>query len=130
MEREAEGKIDHKYVAFNQIKQIVHHKATNLRVNEGRRREIEQEHGKAINRTLTGQSAESLAADPFDSMSEEEAADRLHGLSPALYRIAIAHYIYGISVQEIARHDNLTEDAVYKRLQRARDIVTGDNNDE
>ena len=97
---------------------------------EQRRGEIVQEHGRDINRTLTGQSSESLAADPFDSMTKEEALDRLCALSPLLYDTTRAHYIEGLSVVEIAKRDEITEDVVYKRLQRARDIVTGDNNNE
>lgn len=129
-EREADGKLENAFVAFSLAKVIARFDSINLQTKERRRREIEEEHGESINRTLTGQSAESLAADPYEELPREEAVNRLGDLSPLLRRIVIAHYINGISVAEIARYDNLTEDVVYKRLQRARDIVKGDNNNE
>jgi DNA-directed RNA polymerase specialized sigma24 family protein len=129
-ERELEGKIENKYVAFNMVKQIVTHKSSSFKGKEARRRELEREHGVGINRTLTGQSAESLAADPFDSISEEEAMRRHDELSPLLYRTSYRYYIEGWTVCGIAETDGVTEDVIYKRLQRIRDIVTGDTNDE
>ena len=129
LEKEAAGELKEESV-FGLAKEMARARSINHVTQETRRREIEQEHGMSINRTLTGQSAETLAADPYEELPREEATNRLNNLSPLLRRILIAHYFDGISVAEIARHDNLTEDVVYKRLQRARDIVKGDNNNE
>ena len=116
--------------AFNLGTKIVIELCADLRRGEGRRREIEAEHGKTINRNLTGQSAESLAADPFEGLLKEAAFDRLCALSPLLYHTVRLHYIEGLRVWEIATQQKITEDVVYKRLQRARDIVTGDKTHE
>ncbi len=97
--------------------------------DESRRRELEEEHGEAINRRLTGQSAESLAADPYEEIPLEEAAHRLDALSPLLYRTTNAYYIVGEPIESIAEMEGVSEDVIYKRLQRARDIVKDSNND-
>ena len=116
--------------AFKLGTKIVVDNCNSHRRLESRRREIEQEYGAAINRNLTGQSAEVLAADPMEIMAYEEMKDRLDALSPLLYATVELHYIQGLPVREIADMNETTEDVIYKRLQRARDIVTGDNNDE
>ena len=115
--------------AFNLGTKIVIELCADLRRGEGRRREIEAEHGRTINRNLTGQSAESLAADPFEGILKEEAFDRLCALSPLLYHTVYLHYIEGLSVTEVSVEIETTVDVIYKRLQRARDIVTGESTD-
>jgi len=95
--------------------------------DERRRREIEKEYGGAINRGLTGQSAESLAADPFEGIAQEEALDRLCALSPLLYHTTHLHYITGLPVVEIATMLEVDVNTVYQRLARARTAVI--NND-
>lgn len=92
---------------------------------ETRRREIEQENGEEINRGLDG-SREYLSADPMEIMAYDEMRDRLDELGPKLYNTVQRHYIDGVSVQDIAQQEGASEDAIYKRLQRARDIVTGE----
>lgn len=129
LEREAEGKVDNEFVAFSLIKQIVHQTCTKLIRDETRRREIEQEHGESINNGLDG-SREYLSADPLEIMAYEEMRSRLDELSPKLYNAVERHYIDGRSVTSIAEEDGVSEDVVYKRLQRARDVITGDNNNE
>jgi len=129
LEKEAAGTLREEDM-FGLAKEMARTRSINFSIQEKRRREIEQEHGKAINRSLTGQSAESLAADPFDGITREEALDRLCALSPLLYHTTRRHYIDGWTVCRIAETDGVTTDVVYKRLQRARDIVTGDNNNE
>ncbi len=97
--------------------------AIDLRRTEQRRREIEDEHGDSINRNLTGQSAEVLAADPHEILAYEEMRDRLDQLSPLLYSTTTRHYIDGQSVTDIAERDGVSADVIYKRLQRARNFV-------
>jgi len=92
---------------------------------ETRRREIEQEHGESINAGLDG-SREYLSADPMEIMAYEEMRSRLDELSPKLHNTVERHYIDGRSVTDIAEEDGVSEDVIYKRLQRARDEVTGD----
>lgn len=129
LEKEAAGELREKEM-FGLAKGMARLRSINHVTNESRRREIEQEHGKAINRTLTGQSAESLAADPFEGVATVEMNKRINNLSSLLYNTVNAYYILGLTVLEIAEAQEVTEDVVYKRLQRARDIVTGDNNNE
>lgn len=123
MEREAEGKIENKFVAFALIKQFVFHKSMSFLSKETRRREIEHEHGGSINRTLTGQSAESLSADPFDGIALDEALERLENLSPLLYHTTHLHYIDGLPVVEIATMLEVDVNTIYQRLARARTAV-------
>lgn len=125
LERQAEGKIENEFVAFAQVKVIVHQMCTKLIRDETRRREIEQEHGESINNGLDG-SREYLSADPMEIMAYEEMRDRLDELGPKLYNTVQRHYIDGVSVQDIAQQEGASEDAIYKRLQRARDVVTGE----
>ena len=89
----------------------------------GRRRTIEKEHGKAINRGLTGQSAESLAADPFEGITLTEALARLEDLSPLLYHTCSLHYISGLPVVEIATMLEVDCNTIHQRLARARTAV-------
>jgi DNA-directed RNA polymerase specialized sigma24 family protein len=130
LELEEEGKIDNKYVAFNMVRQVAYHKATSFKSKELRRREIEQEHGDKINSVLTGQSAELLAADPYEIRAYEEMRERLDDLSPLLYSTTERHYMDGLSVGEIAEADEVTEDVVYKRLQRAREFIRDEQPDD
>ena len=114
---------------YNIASVIAYRKAISFKKGELRRREIEDEHGGKINSVLTGQSAELLAADPLEVMAYEEMRDRLDGLSPLLYSTTYRHYINGLSVADIADSDAVTEDVVYKRLQRARDFVSDGDDD-
>jgi len=125
LEKEAKGELREEDM-FGLAKGMARLRSITYITNETRRREIEQEHGPAINRTLTGQSAESLAADPSDLVGVEDLNDRLNTLSPLLYSTAMAFYLDGQTVEHIAKAWGITEDVVYKRLQRARDIVTGE----
>jgi RNA polymerase sigma factor (sigma-70 family) len=109
---------------FGLVPLMVVRRCLNFKRDEGRRREIEQEHGDAINRNLDG-SREALSADPLEVMAYEEMRSRLDELSPKLYNTVQAHYINGLSVREIAEEQEVTEDVIYKRLQRARDMVSG-----
>lgn len=128
LEKEAAGELREEEM-FGLAKGMAKLRSITYMTNEARRREIEQEHGAAMNRTLTGQSAESLAADPFDLMATDEMMDRIDNLSPLVRRTTQQYYIEGWTVCGIAATDGVTEDVIYKRLQRARDIVTGDQND-
>jgi RNA polymerase sigma factor (sigma-70 family) len=102
---------------------IITDKSRDYLRQETRRREIEKEHGKSINRGLTGQSAESLAADPFDGIALEEALDRLADLSALLHATAQLHYIDGLEVSAIAALLQADENTIYQRLARARAAV-------
>lgn len=122
LEMEAEGNLKEKEL-FGLCKLIATRRSINHCRDENRRREIQQEHGEAINRNLDG-SRETLSADPLEVMAYEEMRSRLDELSPKLYNTVQAHYIDGLSVREIAEEQEVTEDVIYKRLQRARDMVT------
>ena len=114
---------------YNFGKVIAYRKACNFQTKEHRRREIEEEHGDKINTVLTGQGAELLAADPLEILAYEEMRDRLDQLSPLLYATVQLHYINGLDVSAIADMQAVTEDVIYKRLQRARDFVTNGEDD-
>jgi RNA polymerase sigma factor (sigma-70 family) len=118
-----EEPFDDRYHLFAMCQLNAKHRAINFKMKEERRREIEQEHGDKINSMLTEQSAELLAADPYEVMAYEEMRDRLDTLSPLLYSTTERHYIDGLSVAEIAEQDEVTEDVIYKRLQRAREFI-------
>jgi RNA polymerase sigma factor (sigma-70 family) len=126
LERDAAGQLANKFVAISLCKTIAYRRAITWQATEQRRREIESEHGDDINRNLTGQSAELLSADPLEILAYDEMRDRLDGLSPLLYSTTSRHYIEGLSVAEIAEADGVTEAVIYKRLQRARDMVRGE----
>ncbi len=106
------------------LNQVADHRRT-----ERRRREIERQHKTKINTTLTGQSAELLAADPLEIMAYEEMRDRLDQLSPLIYGTVEDYYIKGLSVEHIAFNAEVTEAVIYKRLQRARDFITNGEED-
>lgn len=124
LELEQAGKLNEDTV-FGLAKTIAERQSTSLYNKERRRREIEAEHGAAINRELL-RSREALAEDPFEQATSEEMADRINNLSEKLYNTANAYYILGLTAAEIAEEDGTTEDVVYKRLQRARDYITGE----
>jgi len=115
--------------AFALGMKIVRDKSLDHKRIESRRTEIRKQSGKDINRILTGQSAELLAASPLRIMDYESMQDRLNALSPVLLKTVRAYYIDGFSVEAIALEWQLTEDVIYKRLERARNIVAGDTND-
>lgn len=125
-QRELDGKVPSIEVAMSNAKQIAWNRAHKFKAKETRRREIEQEHGESINRGLDG-SREYTSADPFEIMAYEEMRSRLDELSPKLYNTVEAHYIDGLSVQECAEKFECSEDVIYKRLQRARDVVSGED---
>lgn len=102
--------------------------AKNFMRDERNRRDIENKEGVAINRELDG-SREYLLVNPFDVMTYEEMRDRLDDLSPLLRETVVAHYIDGKTVDQIAADEGVSEDRIYKRLQRARDEVIGDNHE-
>ncbi len=128
LEKEAEGTLVESEV-FGLCKRMAELRSISLHKLETRRREIEQENGESINSGLDG-SREYLSADPMEIMAYEEMRSRLDELSPKLYNAVERHYIDGRSVTDIAEEDGVSEDVIYKRLQRARDEVTGDNNNE
>jgi RNA polymerase sigma factor (sigma-70 family) len=126
MELDRAGRVATRFVAFKMIEVIAHQQAANLHNKDKRRREIEQEHGKSINRNLTGQSAEHMSAAPDEIIISEEVRNRLLDLSPLVYATAHSHYIDGRTVLQLAMDYACTEAVIYKRLQRARDIITGE----
>ena len=128
LKKEMEGQLTHETV-FGLADIVAARKAMSHKSVEIRRREIEQEHGAAINRTLTGQSAEALSADPFEAMAVEEMTSRLKGLSPMLSWTVTEYYLNGTKASDMARDQGTTEAVIYKRLQRARDLVTGDTDE-
>ena len=99
--------------------------AKNFMRDERNRRSIENTQGVAINRELDG-SREYMLVNPFDVMTYEEMRDRLDNLSPLLRETVGAHYIDGKTVDQIAADEGVSEDRIYKRLQRARDEVIGE----
>lgn len=129
-QRDEANLIANVFVAYELARSVGKHRAIDHNLKEQRRREIEAQYGDNINARLTGQSSEALAADPFDMMTRDEMLKRLDDLSPVLRRTVEAHYLDGMTVQKIAKGRGVTEDVIYKRLQRARDIVTGDTNDD
>jgi len=124
---EHEGEVEDVY---NFGKVVAIRRALSFQNKEERRREIEQEHGAEINRELTGQSAELLAADPLEILAYEEMRDRLDSLSPLLYNTTSRHYIDGRSIIDIAEEDGVSEDVIYKRLERARTLIRDEQPDE
>lgn len=120
LEAEAEGKIESKYHAFAQVQLATKHRSISFQKGEARRREIEREHGASINRRLTGQSAEALAADPLDTLIAEAIPARLSELSPLLLATLRLHHIDGLPVSAIAEMQGKSEVAIYKRLEAAK----------
>ncbi|KKK70803.1 hypothetical protein LCGC14_2920320 [marine sediment metagenome] len=112
--------------AFNLGTAAVIHDCVDYVRLERNRREIEAEHGASINRTLTGQSAESLSADPTDIMMADEMRARLNELSPINQATLDLHYIQGLDISAIAEMQGVTEVVIRKRLQRARDYIRAD----
>lgn len=106
--------------AFKLGAKIVADLCKDLRRIESNRREIESEYGASINRTLTGQSAELLAADPLDLLIADEVKDRLEELSPLLRATLELHHMDGLSVSAIAEMQGKSEVAIYKRLEAAK----------
>ena len=129
LEKEEQGQLT-TATMFGLVDIVAARKAMSYKRGELRRREIESEHGTSINKTLTGQSAEALSADPYELMAVDEMKERLNDLSPMLRWTVKSYYIEGMTTAEMAKAQGCKEEAIYKRLQRARDIVTGDNNDE
>jgi len=130
LETEENKGFESKYHAFAQCHLVAKQKSISFKKGEQRRREIEQEHGNKINSTLTGQSAELLAADPYEILAYEEMRERLDELSPLLHATTELHYIQGLPIAEIARMQDVTEDVVYKRLQRAREFIRDEQPDD
>ncbi len=126
LELEDAGRVANRFVAFAMIEVIAHQTAINLYNKNKRRKDIEQSHGREINRHLTGQSAEHLSAQPDDIIMSEEIRERLINLSPLVYATAHMHYIDGMSVARLTMEFACSEDVIYKRLQRARDAITGE----
>lgn len=103
--------------------------AKNLRKGETRRREIEAVNGTTINRNLTGQSAEGLAADPLDLLVRDEMVGRFATLSPVLANTLQLVCEEGVTIPEAAERLGITPNAVYQRLWQIREITGADNND-
>ena len=110
-------------IAFKLGVKIITELCINFIRDEINRRDIEEEFGDSINRNLTGQSAETLAADPYEILAYDEMRDRLDELSPLLYATVELHYMKGLDVSAVAELQNVTEDVIRKRLQRAREFV-------
>ena len=102
---------------------ICERRCRDFKRDEINRREIESEHGKSINKTLTGQSAEMLAADPLDTLLKDEMALRFDNLSPMLKQTLEQYYMEGKTAEELAVIQLTSVATIYKRLQRARDII-------
>lgn len=130
LEREKSGSLRSEFAAYYLAELVARRKAVNFKNREDRRRTIEYEHGAEINKGLTGQSAEIMAADPVEIMAYDEMRDRLDELSPLLYNTVEAHYIQGRTVEEIAEEEGVTSNVIHQRLHRAREVVTGDNNND
>lgn len=91
------------------------------RVNE-RRLELEKE----AKVTLLGLIGDDDTRDPSEYLAAEEAMDRLCAMSPLLYH-TLRSYLFGVPIKDIARGGDTTEAVIYKRIQRAKDII-GDTN--
>jgi RNA polymerase sigma factor (sigma-70 family) len=130
LEKEQSNALRSEFAAYYLAEIVARRKALNFKRQEERRRNIESEHGAEINNGLTGQSAELLSAQADEIVAYEEMRDRLDELSPLLYNTVEAHYINGRSVEEIADEEGVTVNVIHQRLHRAREVVTGDNNNE
>ena len=124
LEREEKGEIDDNLV-FGLAKLMAQRKAINMDRITRRQWLLRLEHRGAINRKVTGGSAELLGADPCDLLIQEETAEKFKELSPLVTATYELHYEQGLEVAEIARMQDVTEDVIYKRLQRARDFIIG-----
>lgn len=94
---------------------------------EVRRREIEQDAGDVINRNL---GAEFTGDDPEQVAMAEERVERVDELTPLLRNTLEAYYIDGKTYEELAAIEGCTEAVIRKRIQRARDILLENNNNE
>ena len=100
---------------------------TNLRNNrardDARRREIVGD----AQATLAGMVSDDNTADPLDIlMSQEEIENRVSGLSTLLYDTLVSHVVHGATPHELAVRYDVKEEVIYKRLQRARELVKGE----
>lgn len=66
------------------------------------------------------------AEDPSEVLEAEQRMDALANLTPVLRQALDDFYIEGLSIKEIAAKEGASTDAVKKRLQRAREAVTGE----
>ena len=95
---------------------------------EARRAEIERDHGDEINAGMDG-SREYMSADPREVLAYQEMSTRLSELSPKLMETVRGYYLEGKSVASLAESEGVSEDVIYKRLERARTIVTGETDE-
>lgn len=95
----------------------------NTRWKEGNRRRLEQENEDIIRDTFY---ADNQAADPAEILEmEEDMQTRLGGLSDLLQERMEQHYVDGLTINEMAELSGDSPDAIYKQLQRGRDILKG-----
>jgi DNA-directed RNA polymerase specialized sigma24 family protein len=81
-----EEPFDDRYHLFAMCQLNAKHRAINFKMKEERRREIEQEHGDKINSMLTEQSAELLAADPYEGPTRHPLSTTLQYHRAPLHR--------------------------------------------
>lgn len=97
----------------------------NESVKQNNRKRLEEENVDAI---LAFCHPNSRSDDPMDLLiAHEEMDERFDGLSPLLYDTLEAIELEGRTPEEIAAENGESVEAVYKRAQRARKILQGNN---
>jgi len=96
--------------------------ALDYKQKQGRRSEIEADNAEEIVRNFSA-GAQHMADDPLELLEAQDAFVRLNDLSPSLARVVDMYYVVGMTAKEIAAQEDTTEQAVYKRLERARTIL-------
>ena len=99
-------------------------RANNLIRNESNRRRIELESGKEINKEVDG-SRSYTTVDPLDALESTEIVERLANLSPTLSYTFEEYHFNGKSIEEIADASGVSTASIYKRLERARELLQG-----
>lgn len=89
----------------------------NLYRNEARRREIERESGEIINQTV---GAKWSGDDPAHVLEAEERLEELDNLTPALRRALVQYSVEGLTYEEIAEAEGVTEGAIRERVSQAK----------
>ena len=94
---------------------------------ESRRREIEDE---SVHYICLALGWSDLVADPMDQMiAHEEISMKLKELSPLLRATLERVMINGLTPEELAAEEGSKANAIYWRVNRAKQILRGDNNE-
>ena len=103
-----------------------HHLRLNLIRNTQRREELLRTEYESVSGLVT---EDDSALDPLEILiADEEINRRMDGLSDAL-AATLASHLKGRTTEELALEFKTTTDVMYKRLQRAKEEIKGDNND-